>query len=88
MSSGKRREDTVLTRLRLGNTALNKTLKMIGRPQTGPCEGGQEEESESMECAVVLRCRRYEVQREEIIITMKNAGIQKFTLKDGRESTG
>ena len=35
----------MLTRLRLGHCALNKTLKMIGKHQTGLCEGCQEEES-------------------------------------------
>ena len=79
MSSGYRREEIVLTRLRLGHSALNKTLKLIGKHQTGLCEGCQEEE-ESVE-HVVLRCRRYEVQREEMMNKMKDLGIQEFTLK-------
>jgi len=37
--SWNRREETVLTRLRLGHTALNRSLKMIGKRWTGLCEG-------------------------------------------------
>ena len=59
--SGCRREDIVLSRLRMGHCALNKTLKLLGKHQTGLCEGCQEEESVEH---VVLRCRRYEGQRE------------------------
>ena len=56
-----RREETVLTRLRLGHTALNKTLKMKGKHQTGLCEGCGEEESVEH---VVVRCKAHETQRE------------------------
>ena len=57
--------EIVLTRLRLGHCALNKTLKMIGKHQTGMCEGCQEEESVEHE---LLHCRTY-------------IGVQEFTLK-------
>ncbi len=49
-----------MTRLRLGHSALNKSLKMIGKHETGLCEWCQEEESVEH---IIIRCRRYEVQR-------------------------
>ncbi len=55
VGSGNRKEEIVLTRLRLGHYALNKTLKMIGKHQTGLCEECQEEESVEH---VILHCRR------------------------------
>lgn len=51
----------MLTRLRLGHCGLNKTLKMVGKHQTGLCERCQEEETVEH---VVLSCRAYGTQRE------------------------
>ncbi len=52
----------MLTRLRLGQCSLNKTLKMIEKHQTGLCEGCREEEH------IIMNCKRYETQRQ----VMKN----------------
>ncbi len=41
--TGNRRNDAVMTGLRLGHCSLNKTLKLIGKHQTGLCEGCREE---------------------------------------------
>uniref|UniRef100_A0A8C4I221 RNA helicase n=1 Tax=Dicentrarchus labrax TaxID=13489 RepID=A0A8C4I221_DICLA len=45
VDSRHRREDTVILGLRLRHCELNKTLKMVGKHQTGLCEGCREEES-------------------------------------------
>lgn len=73
METGERK---LLTRLKLGHCALNKTLKMVGKHQTGLCEGCQEEESVEH---VVLSCRRY--QREMMRNNLWELGVQEFTLK-------
>lgn len=38
-----RREEVVLNRLRLGHCSLNKTLRLLGKQQTGLCKVCQEE---------------------------------------------
>ena len=51
---------------------------MVGKHQTGLCEGCQEEE-ESVE-HVVLRCREYGAQREEMRIKLRELGVQEITV--------
>lgn len=74
--SGSRRDEIVWMRLRLGHCALNKTLKMIGRHQSGLCEGCGEEE-ESVE-HVLLWCRAYEEHRRKMRDKMRSVGILGF----------
>lgn len=76
-SSGCRREETVLTRLRLGRCALNKWLKIAGQHQTGFCEGCPEDDS--VEHAV--RCRKQETQRPVMRSNPRELGVKYFTLK-------
>jgi len=51
----------------LGHCSLKnkQTLKIIGKHQTGLCEGCREEESVEH---IIMRCKRYEMQRQ----VMKN----------------
>ena len=69
----------MLTRLRLGHCALNKTLKMMGKHQTGLFEGCQEEES--VEHVGSIHCRKYRAQRGMMRSNLKEIGVQEFTLK-------
>ncbi len=78
LGGGHRREETVMTRLRLGHGALNKSLKMIGKHETGLCEWCQEEESVEH---IIIRCRRYEVQRVIMRNNLRELGVQELTLK-------
>ncbi len=84
LGGGHRREEPVMTRLRLGHGALNKSLKMIGKHETGLCEWCQEEESVEH---IIIRCRRYEVQRVIMRNNLRELGVQELTLK-GVLSTG
>ena len=43
--SGQRKDEQILIRLRLGHSALNKTMNLIGKHPTGLCEGCQVEET-------------------------------------------
>ena len=51
---------------------------MIGKHQTGLCEGCQEEESV---VHVFLHCRKYRAQREMMRNNLREKGVQQFTLK-------
>ncbi len=65
-------------RLRLGHCSLNKTLKMIGKHQTGLCEGCQEEESVEH---IIMTCKRYETQRQVMKNKLREIGVVVITLK-------
>ncbi len=73
VGSGHRRVDIVLT------SGPNKTLKIMGKHQTGLCEGCQEVEG-SVE-RVLLIHRKYETQREVMRNRLRERGIREFTLK-------
>lgn len=78
VSRGNRREEIVITRLRLGHCLLNKTLKLIRKHETGLCEGCSEEEPVEH---LILKCKRFEKQREEMRKDLREIGIQEITLK-------
>ena len=67
-----RREETIISRLRFGHTALNSTLFIIGKHNTGNCVYcGQRETIEH----VLLHCRKYEIERRNLIINLRNNKI-------------
>jgi ribonuclease HI len=75
--SGRRRyEENMITRLRLGHTRLNSTLHLISKHPTGLCEVC--EVSETIE-HVLMKCRRYNVERKELKEKLNNIGV-KFTI--------
>ncbi len=73
MGIGNRREEAVMTRLRLGHCSQNKTVKMIGKHQTGLCEGCQEEESVEH---IIMTCKRYETQMQVMKNKLREIGVQ------------
>lgn len=62
-------EDSIISRLRLGHTRLNKTLQLIGKHPTGLCEYCQEEESVEH---VLCHCRKYNTEREILRRTLQD----------------
>lgn len=78
LAGGNRREEIVITRLRLGHCLLNKTLKLMGKHQTGLCEECQVEESVEH---VLIECQRYLEQRGKMSIDLREIGVQELTLK-------
>nr|XP_055031454.1 uncharacterized protein LOC129420520 [Misgurnus anguillicaudatus]XP_055031455.1 uncharacterized protein LOC129420520 [Misgurnus anguillicaudatus]XP_055031456.1 uncharacterized protein LOC129420520 [Misgurnus anguillicaudatus] len=78
VGGNRRREEIVITRLRLGHCMLNKTLKMIGKHQTGLCEECRVEESVEH---VLLDCPSYIEQRDKMSSDFREIGEQEFTLK-------
>ena len=56
-----RKEEAVITRLRLGHTELNSTLHSIGKHPTGKCRLCDHPESVQH---VLMECKGYERERE------------------------
>ena len=57
-------EKRIITRLRLGHTGLNSTLRLMGKHETGRCdECGENETIEH----VMYTCRRFQRQRTQLI---------------------
>ena len=65
-----RREETVLTRMRIGHTGLNKTLFLIGKSGTDGCECGKTESVEH----VLMECERYTEERTRLADQLQRAG--------------
>ncbi len=69
MRGRNRKEEVLLTPLRIGHTGLNQTLCKIGKHPTGLCESCEILESVSH---VLLECRKYEEERGEMFQVLKN----------------
>ena len=82
---GNRKEETVITRLRIGHTNLNSTLYIIGKHLTGLCERCQELETIEH---VLISCRRYIPERRAMIEGMRKSGLTGDRLKDLLECGG
>ena len=78
LGSGNRKEEVVLTRLRLGHSALNKTLQIVGKHRDGLCDECLEDETIEH---VLMNCSKYEREREEMRNKMMELGEQEITLK-------
>lgn len=76
--SRRRREEAIITQLRIGHTGLNKTLNMIGKHQTGKCECCGELESVEH---VLLLCPAYEEERKKIKEAAKQQARICFSLE-------
>ncbi|KAI2644871.1 putative RNA-directed DNA polymerase from transposon BS [Labeo rohita] len=78
-SRGSRKEDCVLSRLRLGHTGLNATLNIIGKHPTGLCDWcGVRETVEH----VLIQCNKYAEDRRKLIEKLQKKGVQHLTLKE------
>lgn len=82
---GSRREEVVMTRLRIGHSNLNETLHIIGKHPTGLCEFCQAPETVEH---VLVKCRKYSVERKEMMEGMERAGLTGAGLKDILECAG
>lgn len=67
-----------MTRLRIGHSNLNGTLNMIGRHQNGLCDHCQEAETVQH---VLVYCRKYIVQRKDMLEGMEKAGLKSVDIK-------
>ena len=78
IGSGNRKEEVVLTRLRLGHSALNKTLQVVGKHEDGLCEDCLVDETIEH---VLMECSNYEIERESLRSKMRELGEQEITVK-------
>ena len=65
-----RREEPVLTRMRIGHTGLNKTLFLIGKSGTDQFECGKTETVQR----VLMECERYTEDRMRLADKLQRAG--------------
>ena len=65
-----RREETVITRMRIGHTGLNKTLFLIGKSGTDKCECGKTETVKH----VLMECERYTEERMRLADKLQRLG--------------
>lgn len=68
-----RREEIIITRLRIGHTGLNQSLKVIGKHPTGECEYCGQIETVTH---ILTTCKRYDKERQELRETMQEEGVE------------
>lgn len=73
----KRREENVISRMRIGHTGLNHTLSRIGKHPTGKCIHCSQPETVEH---VLLICGKYSVQRGVFFQTLKRAGFSDLSM--------
>lgn len=72
-----RRQEIVLTRLRVGHSMLNASLLLIQKHSTGLCRHCPQRETVDH---VLFSCNKYAVQREILFSSLKDKGHKEFTL--------
>ncbi len=73
-----RREETVITRLRIGHTGLNKTMHLIGKHTNGLCTHCNQPESVKH---IIIECHAYENKRIILKVVFEKYKL-KFTLEN------
>ena len=73
----KRREENIITRLRIGHTGLNHTLHKIGKHPTGNCTHCNQPETVEH---VLLHCKKYDTQRKNLSQSLRKAKHHDFSL--------
>ncbi|XP_050975638.1 uridine 5'-monophosphate synthase isoform X1 [Labeo rohita] len=68
IGSRNRREENIITRLRIGHTGLNSTLYRIGKHPTGECRHCNQQETVEH---VLLQCTKYSNERYRLFQSMK-----------------
>lgn len=85
-SWGSRKEDCILSRIRIGHTGLNATLHMIGKHPTGLCDGCGERETVEH---VIISCNKYTEERNMLIndlqINDEQITLKEFLYQEGKK---
>ncbi|XDV19448.1 hypothetical protein PO909_024918 [Leuciscus waleckii] len=66
-----RKEEVIMTRMRLGHSRLNASLFIIGVHETGLCENCGEKETVEH---VIYNCKRFDEERKELISYLNERG--------------
>ena len=72
-----RRDDVVLTRLRLGHCGLASNLNVVGKHPDGLCECGSPETVQH----VILACSKYTRERQQLFEELSDLGLSSFSLQ-------
>ncbi|KAM3606960.1 uncharacterized protein V6R79_000107 [Siganus canaliculatus] len=72
-----RRDDIVLTRIRLGHCGLASGLRVVGKHPDGLCQCGSPETVQH----VILSCSKYARERRQLFIELSELGLSRFSLK-------
>ena len=73
----KRRDESIITRLRIGHTGLNYSLHKIGKHPTGKCQHCYQPETVEH---VLVNCSEYNAQRDHLFQTLSKAEHTNFSL--------
>ncbi len=75
---GNRKKDVIISRLRIGHTALNHSLYKIGKHESGKCDKCGEFETVMH---ILFECPAYERERFQLIQELGWLGVDKISLK-------
>lgn len=75
---GNRKKDVIITRLRIGHTALNYSLYKIGKHDTGKCDNCGELETVQH---ILLECAAYERERQQLSQELGRMGVDTISIK-------
>jgi len=76
--SNRRKEQIMITRLRIGHSKLNVTLCILGKHPTGLCNECHEEETVSH---ILMSCRKFTQERQELKHNLQEIGIGQYSVK-------
>uniref|UniRef100_A0A3B5R9A6 Reverse transcriptase domain-containing protein n=1 Tax=Xiphophorus maculatus TaxID=8083 RepID=A0A3B5R9A6_XIPMA len=83
--SGRRKEEVVMSRLRIGHSGLNSSLFKIGKHENGACNYCNQVETVEH---VLLECDKYSEERQILksLLSRKNIGLSMISLLDNKSS--
>jgi len=77
IESRSRREESIITRLRIGHTGLNSSLKLIGKHPTGKCQHCTHLETVEH---ILFQCTKYSEERNQLFQSLRMVN-QNFTMQ-------
>lgn len=73
-----RREESIITRLRIGHTGLNSSLKIIGKHPTGNCQYCSHLETVEH---ILFQCTKYSQERNQLFQSLRSVNQNNFTMQ-------
>jgi len=73
-----RKEDTIISGIRIGHTRLNHSLFKIGKHKTGKCNYC--DQAETIE-HVLIKCEKHVKERLEFMNEVKKLGVEYFNME-------
>ena len=73
----RRKEEVIVSRMKIGHMFLNSTLFILGKPQSGLCSCQEPETVQH----VLMSFRKYNQQRQEPLRKLREIGLKEVSLK-------